>query len=103
MEKKIKIAIFLIVSVVLILIALDVGLKLSTPVVGTCAVNETCVRFCCSFEETCSNKEQFDISNLTEAKNLTTPFKVLKGRPNCGDVYEETNAWEFLKVCFRGH
>lgn len=70
----------------------------NSSLIDECEANETCVRFCCSDQRTCLNKELLDLSELKEANNLSSKFKVLKGRPGCGDMYIEEGSWEFLPV-----
>lgn len=67
-------------------------------VIDKCDANETCVRFCCSNKETCLDEKIFDLSKFKEARNLSSSYKVLKGRPDCGDMYSDEDPWEFLQV-----
>lgn len=73
--------------------------SLNFPVVDKCKLNEICVRFCCHYNETCMNETHYNLSHLKEAKFLSSEYKVLKGKPNCGDMYVEKDySWEFSKV-----
>lgn len=73
-------------------------IRTTLPSDDECGVNETCVRFCCSKESDCLSEEYFNISSIKEAKFLSTPFKVLKGRPKCSGMYVETEPWMFTQV-----
>lgn len=72
--------------------------KINFTIVDKCEKNETCVRFCCGNQTACLNEEIFDLSEVNEAKSLSSSYKVLKGRPGCGDMYVEEGPWDFTQV-----
>lgn len=66
-------------------------------IVKTCEINEVCVRFCCKNQTLCSEGEFFDLKHFSAAQNLSSEFKVLKGKPNC-DNFTLAIEWVFLEV-----
>ena len=78
----------------------DIELQnLNFPVVDKCKLDEVCIRFCCHYNETCMNETHYNLSHLKEAKSLSSEYKVVKGRPNCENMYiEDEYPWEFSKV-----
>lgn len=72
----------------------------SRPIVEECKTNETCVRFCCREITACLDLDFFDLRSMKEARRLKkTAYKVLRGKPNCTDMYIEDKApWEFIEV-----
>lgn len=67
-------------------------------VVESCSKNESCVRFCCDEDSSCTENDNFDLKSLKEAENLDLNYKVLIGRPDCEMFIEDFTKWEFLKV-----
>ena len=74
-------------------------------IVSECGAEETCVRFCCSNETACSDENFFDLSSLTQAKDLNKDYKILKGfiSSRCKESHftAEHNEWMFNKVSFQ--
>lgn len=73
----------------------------SRPIASECKLSETCVRFCCRHRTDCLDPVYFELSKVREATKLDPSYKVIKGKPNCTDMYiEEKAPWEFINVCF---
>lgn len=71
--------------------------RLSFTLADECDEDETCVRFCCVNATECFEESFFDLNTLPEAQLLKTPYKVLKGRPNCKD-FSVVEEWEFSEA-----
>lgn len=68
-------------------------------IVDKCEADEPCVRFCCISEISCSKNNYFDLSSHPGAVNLSTEYKVLKGKPCVAMLVDDSgDPWEFLKV-----
>lgn len=60
--------------------------------------NEAFVRFCCDDKSACSQQEFLNLNSSSQARHLDPRHRKLKGRPDCNDMYQEVEAWEFLPV-----
>lgn len=68
-------------------------------IVDKCEAGEPCVRFCCLNETSCSKNNFFDLSSHPGAVNLSTEYKVLRGKPCAAMLVDDSgDPWGFLKV-----
>lgn len=70
-------------------------------VVSECGVGESCVRFCCKNESSCSDPDFFDLRSVEMARDLDSNYKIIKGLPPCAErdeVFHFEEEWKFSRV-----